>query len=230
MIVLAIDTAAELCAACIYDTQAGELGRHVLDLGKGHAEHLIGVIDEALAQAGKEYGDLDAIAVAVGPGSFTGVRVGVATARGLALALSIPAIGVTTLEALAAEAQAAYPSRPVIAAREAGRGQFHAMAIEADGGVACPPAAFAWEGEASFVIPPDAVLTGSAAKRLLDRAADGVLLHGEAATADIATYARLAVLRFAGEGAVDKPVPLYLREADAKPQSGFALPRRATEP
>ena len=88
MIVLAIDTASALCAACIYYSDAEkELGRTQLDLGKGHAEHLMTVIADALAQAGLDFGALDRIVIAVGPGSFTGVRVGVATARGLALAL-----------------------------------------------------------------------------------------------------------------------------------------------
>src|SRR5690606_26839604 len=109
MRLLAIDTAANLCAACVFDTDAGELGRAVLDLGKGHAEHLIGVIDDALKAAGTAYDDLDAIAVSVGPGSFTGVRVGVATTRGLELALKVPAVGVSTLEALEYERRDAEP-------------------------------------------------------------------------------------------------------------------------
>ncbi|MBE0692228.1 MAG: tRNA (adenosine(37)-N6)-threonylcarbamoyltransferase complex dimerization subunit type 1 TsaB, partial [Aquamicrobium sp.] len=84
MRLLAIDTAADLCAACVRDTDGGERGRSVLDLGKGHAEHLMGVIEAALREAGCGFADLDAVAVSVGPGSFTGVRVGVAAARGLA--------------------------------------------------------------------------------------------------------------------------------------------------
>ena len=112
MKLLAIDCAANLCAACVYDAAAGkELGRSVRDLGKGHAEHLMAVIDEALKAGGTDYAGLGAVAVSVGPGSFTGLRVGVSAARGLALALKIPAIGVTTLEALAAEASGGI-SRP----------------------------------------------------------------------------------------------------------------------
>ncbi|WP_292249424.1 tRNA (adenosine(37)-N6)-threonylcarbamoyltransferase complex dimerization subunit type 1 TsaB, partial [Mesorhizobium sp.] len=114
-----------------YDAAAGrELGRQVLDLGKGHAEHLMAVIDAALKAAGTGYAGLDAIAVSVGPGSFTGLRVGVSTARGLALALKIPAIGVTTLEALAAEAAASFPGRAVLAALDAGREEIHVAAYD----------------------------------------------------------------------------------------------------
>ena len=105
MKLLAIDTAAGPCAACVFDTGSGEvIGREVRDIGKGHAEQLMSVIDAAMRQASIGFAELGAVAVSVGPGSFTGVRVGVAAARGLALALKVPAIGVTTLEAIAADA------------------------------------------------------------------------------------------------------------------------------
>lgn len=202
MRILAIDTAATLCAACVYDTQAGETGRQVLDLGKGHAEHLMGVIDAALAGAGLGYADIDRIAVSVGPGSFTGVRVGVATARGLALALGKPAIGVSTLEALAAEARDAAPGRPILVRIEAGRGQAYVASFAADGAQLLAPA----------------VVSLDEADRL---AGGGTTLVSGHSTADIVTYARLAV-----DKSPQPPKPLYLRDADAKPQEAFALPRR----
>ena len=202
MIVLAIDTAANLCAACVYDTQAGERGRAVLDLGKGHAEHLMAVIEDALKAAGIAYADLGAIAVSVGPGSFTGVRVGVSTARGLALALRIPAAGVSTLEALAAETRGD-TSRAVLARIEAGRGQAYVAAYAADG---------------APTFGPVAVTVEEADAMAADTLAAG-------ATADIAVYARLAAAKLAA-GNVEKPKPLYLRDADAKPQGSFALPRK----
>ena len=123
MILLAIDTSSTLCAACIHDSAAGkELGRAVLDLGKGHAEHLMGVVHEAMAQAGVDFSALERIVVAVGPGSFTGVRVGVSASRGFAMALKIPAVGVTTLEAIAAETRESFGARKVMAALDGGRG------------------------------------------------------------------------------------------------------------
>lgn len=208
MRLLAIDTAADLCAACVLDTQGGEQGRAVLDLGKGHAEHLMAVIDAALADAGIAYAGLDAVVVSVGPGSFTGVRVGVAAARGLALALKIPAVGVTTLEALAREA--ARPGLPVIAKIEAGRGQAYV-------------AAFSPAGELTF---GPAALALAAADELVRDRRDTVLAAGK--TADIATYARLGAEKLAAGTLPERPKPLYLRDADAKPQDGFALPRKAS--
>jgi len=225
MILLAIDTSASLCAACVWDAAAGrELGRSVRDIGKGHAEQLMAVVDDALAAAGIAYDGLGAVAVAVGPGSFTGIRVGVAAARGLGLALGIPSAGVSTLDALADEARAAFPGRPVFAAIDAGRGEYYVAAFDAAG----TPA-----GEAAAVAPQsaldrlrmhgDAVLAGSAGPALAAAAGGEWDVASPLPTADIAAYARLAALRgFAGE----KPRPLYLRDADAKPQAGFVLPRR----
>lgn len=208
MRLLAIDTAADLCAACVLDAQGGERGRAVLDLGKGHAEHLMAVIDAALADAGIAYAGLDAVVVSVGPGSFTGVRVGVAAARGLALALKIPAVGVTTLEALAREA--ARPGLPVIATIEAGRGQAYVAAFSSAGELTFGPAALAL----------------AAADELVRDREDTVLAAGK--TADIATYARLGAEKLAAATLPERPKPLYLRDADAKPQDGFALPRKAS--
>lgn len=210
MILLAIDTSANLCAACVYDA-GGERGRAVLDLGKGHAEHLMGVMEAALAEAGTAYGDLDAIAVSVGPGSFTGVRVGVATARGLALALKIPAVGVTTLEAIAAESRIASPGKPIIARIDGGRGQAYLAGFAADG---------------TQTLAPVALATDEADALIKDAGADTLLAEGK--TADIVTYARIGmqrVMRDPGTPALP-PRPLYLRDADAKPQGAFALPRK----
>lgn len=187
------------------------MGREVLDLGKGHAERLMGVIEAALAQAGCAYADIGALAVSIGPGSFTGVRVGVATARGLALALDVPAIGITTLEALAAQARDDRPGRPTLARIEAGRGQAYVAAYAADGRPTLEPVALSIEDAGRLVAAagPDAIIA-------------------EGQTADIAVYARLAAQKLAADPdiAATKPKPLYLRDADAKPQEAFALPRK----
>ena len=209
MILLAIDTAAALCAASIHDTARGELGREVRDLGKGHAEHLMEVIALAMNRADVAYADLGAVAVSVGPGSFTGVRVGVATARGLALALKVPAVGVSTLEALAAEARDGAQGRAVLARIDAGRGQAYIASYSASGEPVLMPA----------------VVTVDEAARIAGEAGDAMVVEGR--TADIAVFARLAAERIASGTAIAPPKPLYLRDADAKPQTAFALPRAA---
>jgi len=223
MKLLAIDCAANLCAACVYDADAdAELGREVRDLGKGHAEHLMAVIEAALQSGGIGYHDLDAVAVSIGPGSFTGLRVGVSTARGLALALKIPAIGVTTLEALAAEGAHACPGRAVLAALDAGREEIHAALYDRALVETYGPSVATLAEAVTVAINADAILVGTAAP-LIAQSAGRVFDTGPvAATADIATYARLAAAKGPGE----KPKPLYLRGADAKPQAGFILPRQ----
>lgn len=224
MILLAIDCAASLCAASVYDAGAGrELGRSVRDLGKGHAEHLMAVIGEALAQAGVGYPDLGLIAVSTGPGSFTGVRVGVSAARGLSLALKIPAVGVTTLEALAAETRAALGPRTVLAALDAGRGEIHAALYDEAGVALREPAVLMLAEAAVLAATGHVALAGTAAKLIADAVVpDKAFEFGSTlATADIGTYARLA----AGKEPGERPKPVYLRAPDAKPQAGFVLPR-----
>jgi tRNA threonylcarbamoyl adenosine modification protein YeaZ len=221
--ILAIDCSAGLCAACVYDESAGkELGRKVLGLGKGHAEHLMVVVEEALEKSRKTYADLTAIAVSIGPGSFTGLRVGVATARGLSLALKVPAIGVTTLEALAQEARQSFPDRPVLATLDGGRGEIHAALYDALAVLRYGPAAITLEEAAAMASaqPVTPVLAGTAAARVAEAAGHAFDIGPTGATADIGVYARLAAGKTPGE----RPKPLYLRDADAKPQAGFVLP------
>ena len=222
MILLAIDTASTLCAACIHDSAAGrELGRAVLDLGKGHAEHLMGVVHDAMAQAGVDFPALERIAVAVGPGSFTGIRVGVSAARGFAMALKIPAVGVTTLEAIAAETRESFGARKVMAALDGGRGEVHLAVHDEAGALLFGPLATTLHGAAAIAREHLPLLAGSAAPAVAEEAAAGLQVGSAGATADIGVYARLGAEKQAGE----KPKPLYLRDADAKSQAGFVLPR-----
>lgn len=226
MILLAIDTAANLCAAAVHDGN-GERGRCVLDLGKGHAERLFEVIAAAQDEAGITYGDLGAIAVSIGPGSFTGVRVGVATARGLALALKIPAIGVSTLEALAEEARQTAGPRPVLVAIRSSGDRLFVAGYDADGAPIHPPAAMT-SPEAAGLITPDILVAGSGAAAVAEAAGRPLETALDQNTADIAAFARLGLAKSAANPDIvgTRPKPLYLREADAKPQAGFALARK----
>lgn len=221
MRVLAVDTAAHLCAACIYDsTRDAVLGRTVEDIGRGHAERLFAVIDRTLSQSSLTYDDLDRLGVCVGPGSFTGVRVGVSAMRGLSLALSLPVVGVTLFDALA---HGAPRGEPLLVALDARRGEVYAQAYDAQGLVSGPPAVLSHEAARQAARQSGATLTGSGAPVLFAGDASPPIAN-DAATSDIQTIARLA----ADPGApLDKPRPLYLRSADAKPQSGFTVERQA---
>jgi tRNA threonylcarbamoyladenosine biosynthesis protein TsaB len=103
MLILAFDTATDVATSALVSD--GE----VLGERTSRAVTLLEDVDALLRQAGTHTGDIEALAVGIGPGSFTGVRIGLATARGLALALEVPVAGVSTLEALAAGAPGAVP-------------------------------------------------------------------------------------------------------------------------
>jgi tRNA threonylcarbamoyladenosine biosynthesis protein TsaB len=127
MNVLAIDTA----SACAVAVARG--GRRTVarrrDIARGHAEALMPMIEDAMAEAGIAFAALDLIAAAVGPGSFTGLRTGLAAARGLALALDKPTHGVSSLAATAFVAAA---RRPILIALDSKRTEIYAQAFDAD--------------------------------------------------------------------------------------------------
>ena len=214
MIVLAIDTAGTGCYAALYDCDRDTiLGTAGADIGRGHAERLMEFVDAALDAAGLDIKAVGRIAVTVGPGSFTGIRVGVAVARGLALALGVPAVGVSSLAAIAADHRAGVP---LLVAMDAKRDEVYWQLFSADGTEATPPAIATLAEACTIAAGHDGVLAGSAAHLLRDGApqgADGV---------SIATVARLGA-RLDPENHL--PKPLYLRGPDAKPQAGFAIRR-----
>src|SRR5580693_2294869 len=120
MRVLAIDTALEACSAAVLDTEQAAVGAHEsLPMVRGHAEALIPLIARVLEKAGLDFAALDRVVVTTGPGSFTGLRVGIAAARGIALAAGKPAVGLSTLSAYAAPHMAADETVPVVAAIDA---------------------------------------------------------------------------------------------------------------
>jgi tRNA threonylcarbamoyladenosine biosynthesis protein TsaB len=98
MRILALDTATEACSVALI-TDDGVIGRW-REVGRGHAEEILTMVDATLVEAGLTLGSLDAIAASVGPGSFTGVRICVSVAQGLAFGAGLPVVAITTLEAL----------------------------------------------------------------------------------------------------------------------------------
>src|SRR5262249_17039565 len=119
MRVLAIDTALAACAAAVLDTDRGIVASESLPMVRGHAEALIPLIARVMKQSDTTFRDLDRIAVTTGPGSFTGVRVGLAAARGFGVATGVPVVGVSTLSVYAAPFLAGNGKFPVVAAIDA---------------------------------------------------------------------------------------------------------------
>lgn len=217
--ILALDTAGTGCFACVFDSESGEaLAVAGDDIGRGHAERLMAFVDEALDAAGKALDDIDRIAVTIGPGSFTGIRIGVAAARGFALALDRPAVGVSTLDVLASLAHAQHPGEPILVLMDAKRDELYGQAFDETGTAASEPLLIS-VADARFRFGQfSGKVTGSGASLL----AGGQTESSGPDRFDIVTVARLGAAADPGAG---KPAPLYLRGAGAKPQTGFALAR-----
>jgi len=213
---LAIDTSAHLCAVTVYDQDRGlTLGKRVLDIGRGHAEILIGQIEECLDEAECDFSDIDRIGVVNGPGSFTGVRVGLATARALRVALKVDVVGVSSLEANEYAARECGFDGRLMTVVDAKRGQAFCKLSD-------QPAPFleTYENLAAIVPTDVTAICGSGSALLQQELQRKLAIVHEHAAAPIEVVALLA----SQADAEDKPPePLYLRSADAKPQSGFAL-------
>ncbi len=220
MIVLAIDTAGPGCFAAVYDSAADTvLASAGADIGRGHAEQLMAFIDQALAESGKLLADIERIAVTIGPGSFTGIRVGVAAARGFALALGVPAIGVSVLAALAGAAREAHPGQAVLAAMDAKRDELYCQSFEADGTARTQAQMLELPEARRMFADFDGIICGTATKHLTDNSQAAV---AQTDLTDIRIVARLGALSDSSKG---KPSPLYLRGPDVKSQAGFAVAR-----
>src|SRR6266478_2452440 len=135
MLILAIDTALDACAAGVLDTDAGKLiAQESQAMKRGHAEALMPLIARVMKESGIAFSSLDRIAVTTGPGSFTGLRVGLSAARGIALAANKPVVGLTTLSAYAAPVVSQNGEHPVISAIDARHDHVYFQAVSGNGG------------------------------------------------------------------------------------------------
>lgn len=233
MLILALDAAMDACTAALCRDGAVAAADSA-PMRRGQAEALLPMVARVCAAAGAAPDDLDGIAVAVGPGGFTGIRIGVAAARGLALALGRPAIGIATTEAIAA----AQPpgDGPLLAAVETKRADLYG-ALFPEGWA---PAAAGDPATAPFAVAPEALgdRLGPAGPEPLRIAGDAAARAGAALAAvgrawrpaggpAIATpeaLCRVAAARFAQALAAGEtpppPSPLYLRPPDARLPAG----------
>jgi tRNA threonylcarbamoyladenosine biosynthesis protein TsaB len=217
MLVLALDTALDRTAVAVTDGRRLAVVRSQA-MDRGHAERLFAMIADALSEAGLTVGSMDRIAVTVGPGSFTGIRVALAAARGLALATGRPVVGVGTLEALRASCPEP-PDGPVLAAIDARRGEVYAALFDRDGDVLEAPFVDDAEGVLARTGDRAAVVIGSGAPILAHAAA--VSGRRVPPVVPLAGPDPLAVARLGASRPIpDRPPgPVYLRAPDAKPQA-----------
>jgi tRNA threonylcarbamoyladenosine biosynthesis protein TsaB len=229
MRLLAIDTALKACSAALFDSAADEIiARESLAMERGHAEALMLLVTRVMDQGAAEFSDLDRIAVTVGPGSFTGLRVGIAAARGIALAAGKPAVGVSTLSAYAAPAIADDLADTVMAVVDARHDHVYLQMFGAGGRslVAASYVDIAAVLRAAAIAEGEVHLVGSAAHLIAALWPDGQakpIVRRAGLAPDIEWVARLAAVADAG---VAPAKPLYLRAPDARVQDPARLLRR----
>lgn len=219
MIILAVDTALGACSAAVLS------GDHVLahehrEMARGHAEALAPMVEDVMRRAGRAFSEVERIGVTTGPGTFAGQRVGLAFARAMALALKKPAIGVTTLDVMAAEALVRNTSAAwAVAASDAKRGEIYLGARKGNASLLEPTLVPLADAAARLVSLAERngleiVLAGTAAEMLIPllRSAGFAPSDSLVRQPDAIFVGRLVA--HAPEG--PPPKPLYLRPPDAK--------------
>ncbi len=222
MIILAVDTALGACSAAVLGGGRVRAHEH-REMARGHAEALAPMVQDVMRRAGIVFADVERIGVTTGPGTFAGQRVGLAFARAVALALKKPAVGVTTLDTMAAEALERTHASWAVVAADAKRGELYLGARTANASLLEP-----------VLVPLEAAVTRLTL--LAERNGGEIALAGTAADAlipllqssgfavadsmvrqpDAIFVARLAALAPVGP----PPKPLYLRPPDAKLPAG----------
>ena len=216
MRVLAIDTALAACSAAVLDTDDGGIvASQSLPMTRGHAEALMPLLVRLMQDAGMAFRDIDRVVVTTGPGSFTGLRVGIAAARGIALAAGKPAVGLSTLAAYAAPHMAADETVPVVAAIDARHAHVYLQVFGPGGRTHTAP-------RLSPLAEAVRAAAQSVAAALSEFDAKPALVDARAAP-DITWVARMGAVVPEGKS---PPKPQYLRAPDAQPQNAARLPRR----
>ena len=225
--VLAFDTAGAACSAAVL--HAGVLSaRRFAAMARGQAETLMPMIAAVLEEAEMAVAALDVIAVTVGPGAFTGLRIGLAAARGLALASGVPVLGISSFAAVAAQAApASMAGRTLVVALDSKRREFYLQAFAGEaplgeGALVAPEDVPAWLPAAPLLLAGDAA---PALARLIAGRCE-VLLAGGSGLADAADVARLAAARWRPGMRPPPPRPLYLRPPDTTAPRAKAASRQ----
>lgn len=227
MRILAIDTALEACSVAVLDTaRADTLTHESLPMQRGHAEALMPLIARVLESAQLDFTALDRIAVTTGPGSFTGLRVGIAAARGIALATGKPAIGLSTLAAFAAPFIAADDTKPVVVAIDARHDNVYLQVFGPGGRTVVAPRIVPLREALRVSTTGAPRITGTAANKLAASWPSG---EGSPSAVDQRGAPRIDWVARLGAAATDTgtpPKPLYLRAPDAHPQDAVQVARR----
>ena len=224
MRILGFDTATSACSAAVWED--GRIAaRRFEPMSRGQSERLMPMVREVLSEAGADFPDLDLLAVTTGPGAFTGLRIGLAAARGMALAGDLACFGVTTLDAVAAGVSETERQKAnVLVVLDSKRAEVYAQAFRSDlrplsEAQAIMPADLAaltanGEGDANRVlVAGDGA--GQVIQALKDKGIEAVLSTAPGVP-DAATVAAIAAERWSPDQPAEPLRPLYLRPPDAK--------------
>lgn len=237
MSILAIDTTMGACSAAL--GRPGDDGQaHIISLfeplARGHAERIVPMIGELMDEADADVSELRGLAVTLGPGTFTGLRCGLAAAKGLALATGLSLQGTSSTHVMARELRgrlredgpSSHAPTHLLIASDARRGEIYCQLFDAEAVPCGPPKVCTAVDAVRDLDARRLTIAGSAAGAVLEaaqaRGMDAVTEHGPTAP-DARWLAQLAL-----EGALPDgpPSPIYLRRPDAKSQARASLPRR----
>lgn len=217
--ILAMDTAGAACSAALW-RDGRVVARRFELIRRGHAERLVPMIEAVMAEGATAYAELDRLAVTLGPGGFTGVRIGLATARGLALASGRPLVGVSSFLVLAAAAADVPPEGSLAVTIDAKRQDLYLQVFGADLRPRGDPRSILPEELADFLPPGPLVLVGDGAAQAapgLVAAKRRFILSKAPAVVDAARLAELVATEDPAVVAAWPVEPLYLRPPDVTP-------------
>jgi tRNA threonylcarbamoyl adenosine modification protein YeaZ len=224
--ILAIDTALDACAACVAtDASDDLLAEESMVLARGHAEALLPLVERVISRIEGGFESLDRVAVTVGPGSYTGLRVGLSAARAIGLATGVPVVGVTTLSALLAPLLALNGDGLIAAAIDARHGAVYIQAMSVGDGIVVPPSLLKLDEAVERLGTGPVTLIGSGAPALA-ASAKSRGISAEVAGTGAPEIAWVASLGIVADPAQAMARPLYLRGPDAQPQDHARLARQ----
>ena len=226
--VLAFDTVTSSCAIKIWQNHE-ILAEEQVFIDRGHAEVLVPLIESALVSAKLSYQELDLLAVTTGPGAFTGIRIGLATARSLAIVCKIPLIGITNFEALVhATPKPDRVGRRILVVLETKRSDFYICMYDENLSVLVGPRTIGGAELGLLVQKGTLLLAGDAIERalpFLEVPGIQVVKPASKTYVDPAIIAELAVSMVSRGVALDKPVPFYLKPPDVNVPKTLIFPR-----
>jgi tRNA threonylcarbamoyladenosine biosynthesis protein TsaB len=231
MRVLALDTALGATSVTLFDTANGQvLAEERVEMQRGHAEALVPMAARVMEKAGLAFSAVDRFAATIGPGSFTGLRIGISAARAFALAHRKPVVGVSTLAAFAAPALFGGSGQSVAAAVDARHGMIFYQFTAPEGRVMAGPGLFSLADAARKIGAGPVIMTGDAAEllaRAMKEQNPDLRITEETVrqrpAPEISWVARLAAV---ADPTISACRPLYLREANVTAQDGARLQRK----